>query len=139
MTFKLDPRLQKDTFFVADLPTSRLLLMNDNQYPWFILVPRIAGVSETCQLSAAQQASVMSESNAVSQALLDLYTPTTLNVAALGNMVRQLHIHHIARFAEDKAWPAPIWGQFPSVAYTNNEAHTHINQILAHAMIKELL
>ncbi|MDG1123032.1 MAG: HIT domain-containing protein [Glaciecola sp.] len=137
--FNLDERLQNDTYFVANLPISQLLLMNDKQYPWFILVPRIADISETCQLSASKQVGVLAESNALSQALLDLYVPTTLNVAALGNVVRQLHIHHIARFEHDKAWPMPIWGHSPSVAYSDTEAQLLINQILAHAKIKELL
>jgi diadenosine tetraphosphate (Ap4A) HIT family hydrolase len=137
--FNLDSRLQNDTYFVANLPTSQLLLMNDNQYPWFILVPRVADISETCQLSETQQASVLAESNALSQALLDIYMPTTLNVAALGNVVRQLHIHHIARFEQDKAWPAPVWGHLPTVAYSKTAAQILINQILAHAKIKELL
>lgn len=137
--FNLDPRLQNDTYFVATLPTSQLLLMNDKQYPWFILVPRVPDINETCELTDSQQASVLAESNALSQALLDIYTPTTLNVAALGNVVRQLHIHHIARFEHDPAWPAPIWGHLPCVAYAEADAQILINQILAHAKIKELL
>ena len=96
--FKLDERLDKDTFFISDLPLCRVLLMNDNQFPWLILVPRVADVAEIIDLDEAQQQQFLKESGFVSHVLKQKTQCDKLNVAALGNMVKQLHIHHVARF-----------------------------------------
>ena len=117
MTFALDPRLAADTVPVGDLALSRLLLMNDATYPWLILVPRRPGLADLIDLDAADRTRLMEEIAAVSTALRDTARPTKLNVAALGNMVRQLHVHVIARFETDAAWPGPIWGSGAAVAY----------------------
>ncbi len=137
--FTLDPRLHNDTYWVGDLSLCRLLLMNDQQYPWCILVPRVADISEMHHLSPEQQRQFSLESNALSETLQTLYQPETLNVAALGNVVRQLHIHHIARFVDDPAWPAPIWGQHPVVNYNDEAAQRLLVRLQNTSPIKDLL
>ncbi len=108
--FTLDPRLAADTVLVGDLMLSRVLLMNDARFPWLILVPRRAQLREIVDLAASEQNALMGEIAAVSLALQRLTSPHKLNVAALGNQVAQLHVHVIARFSEDAAWPRPVWG-----------------------------
>ncbi len=120
--FTLDPRLDQDTYFVADLPLCRVLLMNDCQYPWLILVPRVAEVTEIIDLSQEQQQQLWQESALVSQLMQKYFTPDKLNVAALGNVVSQLHVHHIARFKTDMAWPAPVWAVHPTKPYNPTDA-----------------
>ncbi len=117
MSFTLDPRLAGDTVPVGDLALCRLLLMNDATWPWLILVPRRPGLAEVIDLPAADRHLLMDEIAAVSEALRDATRPVKLNVAALGNMVRQLHVHVIARFETDPAWPGPVWGKAPAVPY----------------------
>lgn len=115
--FKLDPKLSNDTFFVCDLTLCKVLLMNDSQFPWLILVPRIADVTEIIDLSEEDQSQLQRESAWVSKVLKVQFSPDKLNIAALGNMVSQLHIHHIARYKTDVAWPKPVWGLQPAIAY----------------------
>ena len=115
--FTLDPQLQKDTIAIASLPLCELLLMNDANYPWLILVPRREGARELLELSADDQLQFLAESNAISRLLQTQFSAEKLNIAALGNVVAQLHIHHVARFAGDAVWPKPIWGAMPAVAY----------------------
>ena len=119
--FSLDPRLQKDTHTIASLPLCEVLLMNDRQYPWLILVPRRADTREIVELDAADQLQLQRESNAVSKLLLNKFGAAKLNIAALGNVVPQLHIHHVARTTDDPAWPAPVWGAVEPLAYTEQE------------------
>ena len=116
--FSLDPRLQQDTLTVGDFPLCRLLLMNDAQYPWFILVPRRADVSEVFDLDAADQLVLWQETTALAAALKDNFAADKMNVATLGNMVSQLHMHVIVRTREDAAWPAPVWGKLPAQPYS---------------------
>lgn len=117
MTFTLHPRLQQDSIDLGAFTLCRLLLMNDNQYPWFVLVPQLPELKELYELSEANQQVFMTESSRLSRALVKIYSPDKLNIAALGNIVPQLHIHHIVRFAADPAWPAPVWGKFPARPY----------------------
>lgn len=117
MTFELHSRLAADTHPVCELPLCRVLLMNDAQYPWFILVPRRAGVREVYQLSDADQAQLWRESAALSRAAMRAFAGEKLNLAALGNVVAQLHLHHVVRYARDPAWPAPVWGRLPPQPY----------------------
>ncbi|MBS3798358.1 HIT domain-containing protein [Pseudoalteromonas sp. BDTF-M6] len=119
--FSLAPELQKDCIELADWPLCKLLLMNDSQYPWFILVPRKEGVTEIIDLSEQEQLMLMQESAQLSKLLQSVFNPDKLNIAALGNMVPQLHIHHIARFRSDIAWPKPVWGLHPAVPYTEQQ------------------
>ena len=115
--FELHPQLSADTIVIGDLPLCRLLLVNDSQYPWLILVPRRADIKESYQLDEPDRQQLMIESNTLSKLLMDHFNGDKLNVAALGNLVPQLHIHHIVRFVNDPAWPKPIWGVLPSQAY----------------------
>ena len=103
----LHPRLEADTVPVGDFALSRLLLSNDANYPWLILVPRRPAIREIHELDEADQLQLLRESMLLSRALTSAFAPTKLNLAALGNMVPQLHVHHIARFETDPAWPAP--------------------------------
>ncbi|KZX01741.1 HIT domain-containing protein [Pseudoalteromonas luteoviolacea] len=118
MTFELAPELQRDCIELANWPLCKVLLMNDSQYPWFILVPTVAGLREIIDLDEHQQIQFWQESKQLSELLMSVFTPDKLNVAALGNMVPQLHLHHIARFEHDAAWPKPVWGVNPAKAYT---------------------
>lgn len=116
--FVLDSRLQQDTVWVGDYPLCSLLLMNDAQYPWFILVPRREDVSELFQLDGADQLQLWQETNGLAEVLKDCFAADKMNVATLGNVVSQLHIHVIVRRREDVAWPAPVWGKHRALPYT---------------------
>ena len=116
--FVLDSRLQQDTVWVGDYPLCSLLLMNDAQYPWFILVPRREDVSELFQLDGADQLQLWQETNGLAEVLKDCFAADKMNVAPLGNVVSQLHMHVIVRRREDAAWPAPVWGKHPVQPYT---------------------
>ena len=115
--FPLDPRLAGDTHDVAALPFCELLLMDDARYPWLILVPRKADATELIDLDADEQRQLMTEIDRVARALRALTSCHKLNVAALGNAVAQLHVHVIARFRDDAAWPKPVWGVAPARRY----------------------
>jgi len=130
-SFELHPRLVADCHFVADLELSRLLLMNNRDYPWCILVPRIAGVREIYELTDAQQTVLLAESSRLSRAMMLRFSGEKLNVAALGNLVPQLHIHHIVRKAADKAWPNPVWGFGEASPYLDEEADSMRRSLLA--------
>jgi len=120
----LHPQLQQDCFILGQFELSALLLLNDAQYPWFILVPQRENISEIHHLSSAEQQLFIQESSLLALAIEKTFAADKINIAALGNMVPQLHIHHIARFKADKAWPKPVWGMFPAIAYTANAAQT---------------
>jgi diadenosine tetraphosphate (Ap4A) HIT family hydrolase len=115
-TFALHPQLSADTFVLGDWPLCRVLRMNDRAYPWLILVPRVPDIREIIDLSERDQQQLTAEIVRASRALKDLVNPDKLNVAALGNAVPQLHVHIIARYKTDPAWPRPIWGVQPPVA-----------------------
>ncbi|HWU69201.1 MAG TPA: HIT domain-containing protein [Stenotrophobium sp.] len=129
MDFQLHPQLAADTTPVGELPLCRLLLMNDRQYPWTILVPRRAGLREIHELEAADLQQFWRESAQLGRALMALFKGDKLNVAALGNRVPQLHVHHIVRFATDPAWPAPVWGRLPAKLYTADELAQRVQSI----------
>lgn len=120
--FQLDHRLQQDCLLVTELSLSLVLLMNDSQYPWAILVPKIQGAREILDLSIAQQQQFWVESACLTRAMQKHYQPDKMNLAALGNVVEQLHVHHIARFRDDIAWPAPVWGRHPVIPYKPEQA-----------------
>ncbi len=134
--FVLHPQLAQDTHVVTDLPLCRVLLMNESRYPWLILVPRRAGVREIIELSADERTQLWAESDQVSRVLMALFQPDKLNLGALGNLVPQLHLHHIARYQSDAAWPAPVWGKFPPQAYGEAQAVVRV-QSLRHALANE--
>ena len=116
--FTLDSRLQQDCLLLGDFPLSRLLLMNDAQYPWFILVPRREEVSELFQLDAGDQRQLWQETTWLAETLKDTFAADKMNVATLGNVVSQLHMHVIVRRRDDVAWPAPVWGKHAAQPYT---------------------
>ena len=118
---QLHPQLYADTVTLGLLPLSRVLLMNDAQYPWLILVPQRAGITEVFQLSAKDRQQLDQESCSIASILMTHFQADKLNIAALGNLVPQLHIHHIVRFKSDAAWPKPVWGTKPSIPYSKEQ------------------
>jgi len=119
--FALDSRLQNDTLLIGDFPLCRLLLMNDDHYPWFILVPRRDEVSELFQLSAEEQQQLWRETVTLTELLKDTFAADKMNVATLGNVVSQLHMHVIVRRRSDAAWPAPVWGKLAAQPYASEQ------------------
>lgn len=115
--YRLHERLAADTILLGHWPLCELRLMNDSQYPWVILVPRRPDVREIYELSVPDQQCLLQEINVMGQGLMQLFAGDKLNVAALGNLVPQLHLHLLVRFTTDAAWPAPVWGRNPAVAY----------------------
>ena len=116
-TWTLHPKLAADTVPIGDLALSRVLLANDANYPWVILVPRRPGLTELIDLDANEQVKLLGEIDAAARALKRITACDKLNIAALGNAVPQLHVHVIARRHSDAAWPKPIWGAAPPTAY----------------------
>lgn len=108
--YVLDPRLAADTLPVGDLPVSAVLLIDDARFPWFVLVPRRAGLREITDLSVEDYGAVMDELRLAVRVMAGLMSPDKINFGALGNMVPQLHLHVVARFHSDAAWPGPVWG-----------------------------
>lgn len=130
--FKLDSRLAADTHLVCELSLCQVLLMNDSQFPWLILVPKVADVYDIIDLDEAQQIQLTQESAQVSHMLREMFEPDKLNVASLGNVVKQLHVHHVARYVSDAAWPGPIWGKLTPVPYQDAELKSLIERVRAH-------
>ncbi len=121
MSFTLHPTLARDTVEVARLPLCRVLLMKDRRFPWLILVPERKDTREIHELPPEDRSRLIEEIALAGQALVRLFSPAKLNVGALGNIVPQLHIHVVARFENDPAWPGPVWGSGPAVPYTTEE------------------
>ena len=130
--FNLHPQLAKDTFLVAEFQISTCRLMNDCQFPWLILIPRVPGIKELYELSASDQAQFLRESSWLSSQLAKTFQADKMNIAALGNQVPQLHFHHIVRYQNDIAWPNPVWGN-PAIPYTP-EVLSHMQQTLMMAL-----
>jgi len=118
--FNLHPTLERDTVEVATLDLCRVLLMRDKTYPWVILVPVREGMRDLDDLNEADRIQAIAEMDRVAKAMKAAFKPYKMNVGALGNMVEQLHIHIIARFQDDPAWPGPVWGVQPPVDYTDD-------------------
>ncbi len=129
--FTLHSQLEKDTLFVTDLSLCRVLLANDSQFPWLILVPRRADCKEIYDLETDDIETLNQESLFVSKTLMKHFQGDKLNVATIGNMVPQLHIHHIVRFKNDVAWPAPVWGKQAAIPYQETEQQTQLQIIRA--------
>ena len=121
MEFELHPDLKRDGHVLGSFPLSLLLLINDRRYPWFVLVPQRAGIRELFELTDSDYSQFCHESKVFGQAILSSFDGQKLNVAALGNMTPQLHIHHIVRYESDHAWPKPIWGHGPMEPYSTEE------------------
>lgn len=125
----LDPRLQNDTVFIGRLPLCQVLLMNDSRYPWLILVPNRENLFEPYHLSEEDRLQLSKESNWVLERMADFYAAKSMNVAALGNVVAQLHVHHIARFENDPAWPGPVWGHSAAVPYSAEALEQRVHEL----------
>ncbi|HEX6899705.1 MAG TPA: HIT family protein [Thermoanaerobaculia bacterium] len=121
MPFALHPTLARDTVEIARLPLCRVLLMNDRRFPWLILVPEREAAREIHGLPPEDRARLVEEIAAAGETLERLFRPDKLNVGALGNIVPQLHVHVVARFASDAAWPGPVWGSGAAAPYTQDE------------------
>jgi diadenosine tetraphosphate (Ap4A) HIT family hydrolase len=127
--FELHPQLARDTASIGDLPLSRVLVINDANFPWLLLVPRRPDIVEVIDLDEVAQAQLMTEIARVSRALREVTQCHKLNVAALGNAVPQLHVHLIARFRNDAAWPKPVWGAVPPRAYERDSLHDFVTPL----------
>lgn len=119
--FELHERLAADTIRLGSTRLCEVRLMNEKTWPWVILVPAIAGIREIYELSETQQQRLVAESSELSRAMMEAFKGDKMNVAALGNMVPQLHVHHIVRFKGDPAWPGPVWGTQAPVPYEESE------------------
>jgi diadenosine tetraphosphate (Ap4A) HIT family hydrolase len=119
--WSLHPQLAQDSVPVGDLPLARVLLANDANYPWLILVPRLPGLVELIDLEENAQAQLLGEISAAARALKKITACDKLNIATLGNQVAQLHVHVIARRRGDPAWPKPVWGVKPALSYAQGE------------------
>ena len=119
--FQLHERLQQDCILIGRFSLCQLLMMNDSQFPWFILVPERLDIKETYQLNVADRQLLSEESCLLAENMAELFKADKMNIAAIGNMVPQLHKHHIVRYQTDKAWPAPIWGKFVAQPYTEQQ------------------
>ena len=129
--FELDARLAADTHAVGELELSRVLLMDDARFPWLILVPRRAGMRELIDLPRDEQHVLLDEIDRCATVLRDLEQPDKLNVAALGNVVAQLHVHVIARTRQDAAWPRPVWGIGARIAYDDSALQLRLSNLRA--------
>ena len=127
----LHPQLADDTVPVMELRLCEVRLMDDANHPWLVLVPRVAGMVEIIDLDPAQRTQLASDIDAASRALKALFKPDKLNVAALGNLVPQLHVHVIARYRDDIAWPRPVWGNATARPYAPEELIERVNTLRA--------
>ena len=126
---ELHPQLKQDCLHVGKFPLSHLLLMLDANYPWFILVPDRSNISEIYQLSAEEQYQLIDESSRLAELMNNIFQPDKMNIAAIGNIVPQLHVHHVARFKDDVAWPAPVWGKVEAKVYTDESLQKILSQL----------
>ncbi|MGQ9427425.1 HIT domain-containing protein [Gilvimarinus sp. F26214L] len=140
--FALDPQLEKDTVILGQFPLSLVLLSRDANYPWCILVPRREAVRDTDQpvphgeavreihhLADEDQIQLIKESSHLAEVMVDLFVPDKMNVAVLGNVVPQLHVHHVARFRSDPAWPGPVWGAVEAKPYRPEELEALVHRL----------
>lgn len=134
--FELHPRLAQDSAVIGEFELCLLLLSRDANYPWCILVPKCEDIYEIHHLSEEEQLQLIRESCRLSEVMTSVFDADKMNVAALGNVVRQLHVHHIARFTDDPAWPQPIWGKLPAKQYTETEFAERIKR-LQNALVGE--
>lgn len=119
--FVLHPQLTNDCVVLMEFPLSQLLLCNDSAFPWFILVPKVNHIQDIYQLDWQDQQQLLNESSMLSEVLMQEFKGDKMNVAALGNVVPQLHLHHIVRYKADPCWPKPVWGQQALIPYTDAE------------------
>jgi diadenosine tetraphosphate (Ap4A) HIT family hydrolase len=129
--FSLDSRLEADTVPVGDLALSSVLLLDDARFPWFVLVPRRSGLVELTDLSDPDYAALTEEIRVATRVMLDLAKPDKVNVAAIGNVVSQLHVHVVGRFRSDPAWPGPVWGFGTRKPYPDHAASALVERAAA--------
>ena len=129
--FQLHPQLEADTVLVGRFPLSLLLLSKDANYPWCILVPQRAAMEEIYQLDTVDQQQLLQESSCLAEILAEVFAADKINVATIGNMVPQLHMHHVARFKTDAAWPKPVWGAVEAIAYQEDMLAHRVERIAA--------
>lgn len=127
--FTLDKKLTSDSYFIKDLELSRLLLMNDSNYPWFILVPRKNNLVELTDLDFNNQIKLLKEINIIAKILKENFNVDKINIATLGNVVKQLHIHIIGRKLDDASFPKPVWGNANIKKYNQDHANSIIAQL----------
>lgn len=127
--FKLNDALQSDTVLLGHFPLSLVLLHKDANYPWCILVPQRSSITEIYQLDREDQIQLLQESCTLSETMVGLFAPNKMNIAALGNMVSQLHMHHIARFKTDAAWPNPVWGSVAPKPYDEQKLTSVVSKL----------
>ena len=127
--FSLHPQLADDSAPVIELPLCEVRLMDDANHPWLVLVPRVADAVELLDLDPAQRTQLTADIDAASRALKELFKPDKLNVAALGNLVPQLHVHVIARYTDDIAWPRPVWGMAAARPYAPEQLVERVNAL----------
>ncbi len=128
--FELHERLAADSHSLGRSRLCEVRLINDSSWPWVLLVPAVAGIREIYELAPEQQQRLVEESSILGQGMMEVFSGDKLNIGALGNMVPQLHLHHIVRFEGDPAWPGPVWGCQPPVAYTSEQLE-QVRQALA--------
>ncbi|WP_417553203.1 HIT domain-containing protein [Marinomonas fungiae] len=127
--FELDAVLERDSVWVGDFPLCQLRLINNRKAPWFILVPKCEEVEEIHHLDQEERVQLMAESCLVAETMQDIFSPDKLNVAAIGNKVRQLHLHHVARFESDECWPEPVWGKMTQEVYSEEELASILQRV----------
>ncbi len=132
--FALDSRLERDSLFIADGPLSQLRLIDDSRFPWLILVPRVNDAAELIDLDGSQQRLLLAEINLAAQALRKLGRCDKINIGALGNIVRQLHVHVLARVEGDVAWPGPVWGHGTATPYSTTARAARIHELKTRLM-----
>lgn len=125
----IHPQLRQDCIYLGKLDLCQLLLMNDSQYPWCILVPDRDKIKEIYELSNDDQVQLAHESSFLASGMMEVYDGDKMNIAALGNVVPQLHIHHIVRFRTDPVWPSPVWGKLPAKAYSEAALQATIHKL----------
>lgn len=129
MHFTLHERIDIDTDSLGFMPLCEIRLSKENIGPWIILIPMVNGITEIHQLSHEQQVQLIRESSAISAKLEEIFSPDKINIASLGNIVSQLHIHHVVRYRNDAAWPGPIWGNTTGLRRSDEEQQKLINLI----------
>ncbi len=127
--FEIPVQLKNDCFIIGRFRLSSLLLMNDTNYPWFILLPERENTREIFELGDEDQSELMKEISFLSKNLSEVFNADKINIAALGNVVHQLHIHVIVRYKNDAAWAGPVWGKFPAVKYSDEEKNLIIRKL----------
>ena len=127
--FKLHSRLDADTLEIGNLPLSAVLLMNNKHLPWVILVPRKPGIREIYELAQKDQIQLLHESSLTGKALMSEFKGDKLNIGSLGNIVPQLHVHHIIRYEHDSIWPNPVWGNIATKTYAKIEGQQMIKRL----------